>query len=212
MKYYNFEENRVIFEELQAKAANALESAGYFKTVNLYNKAENFINGVDGIGYEQTRELLENASDEDDVIDYLRDFYCYDISDKWEELFNEKYTALEVYKMSEAEKEDAFLNILEEAEDYFISDYRNIGFLTSFYPYTSEGQENIKNLLNSKEFDDRYNALLLTDSIQYDEDDVKTSILELLQGSLNWDNYADIGAVLSDPRGYFEPACQFLGI
>lgn len=211
-KYYNFEENRKKFEELQAKAAKSLESAGYFKTMNLYNEAEKFIDGVDGMGYYTARELLENVSDEDDLMDYLRDFYEYDISEKFDELFNENYKALEVFKMNEGEKEEAYLSILEEAEDYFINGYLDVELKASFFPYTDKGQENIKKVLNSEEFNDRYNALLMVDGIHYEEEEVKTSIVELLQGSLNWDNYADIEAVLSDPLGYFEPAREFLGI
>lgn len=211
-KYYDFNESRKNFEELQARAAEALESAGYFETVNLYNEAEKFIVGVDGMEYDTARDLLENVSDEDDVVDYLREFYEYEISEKFNELFNEKYSALEVLKMKESEKENAYLEVLEEAESFFVNGYLDIGLLTDFYPYTSKGQENIQALLNSEAFDSRYNALLMVDSIHYEEEEVKTSILELLQGSLNFDNYADIEAVLSDPLGYFEPAREFLGI
>lgn len=213
-KLFNFKENQSTFEELQAKAAAAFEGVG-IKTINPFEEIVNFLEGRDGefyLGYNDVRGMLECVQCEDDVFDYLREFFDWEISEKFEEIFNDKHKAFEVLKMTDGEREDAYLEGIEEAEQYVFDSYEDSELKAYFHPFTFKGQEALNLILTDEEFEERYSMLLMVDKIHYERSEVRKNILELLQGSTFWDNYESLMNVLSTPEEYFKPACEFLGI
>jgi len=218
MTYYSFRRNQEKFENIQAAAVLALENLtgkGAFDTINPYQYIVNFFTDRTGdypLEREAVIDLIQNSQNEDDVRDYLREYFDYEISQEFNKLFNEHYAALEILQMDDSEREEAYTDVLDEAENEVMDSYNDYEILEFFRCYKVNGYPDIKNALNSDEFDERYNMLLMVDKIHFDKEEVKEKFEEVLQGSTLWNDWTSIEEVLTNPDEYFKPVKEFLGI
>jgi len=202
------------FNELQAQAYKAIGEPKKVKTVSPFSyfihkfgELEGYIKEEDTEKHWELIDLLENCKNYDDI----REREWWRINEHTLDKFNELHTALEIYEADDEERAQFMEEASEEAEDELMGEYQDFENWR-FRTYTKKGRAEVLKVLNSQEFTERYNNLLLLDKISATEEETRRKFLELLQGSKEWTDRDKLQEVLDDPAEYFKPVAEFLGI